>query len=144
MSALRIIVRMTETDWRRVDHFSPKENWGDPNEMDQRIVFELDALRGFVGRPIVIHCGYEERTTGGYHPMGLAVDCHIVGLNLLDQFLVASRFGFKGIGAYPWWNNPGLHLDMRINAKHRATWGSVGPKQYVQLDADFIKKITRV
>jgi uncharacterized protein YcbK (DUF882 family) len=135
---------MQPSDWDHINHFDPSENWGDPSMMDSFLVHELDRLRAYIGRKIVIHCGYEARDGKGYHPKGLAVDCHASGLHPMEFYIAASRFkGFGGIGIYPWWNRPGLHLDCRQrllgSTTPRALWGSIGPKQYVPFDTDFLK-----
>jgi uncharacterized protein YcbK (DUF882 family) len=133
---------MTPEQWQQLNHFKPGENWGDPARMDPGLMLELDRLRTYIGHPIIIHCGFETRNGKGYHPEGLAVDCHVEILSPLDFFLAAVRFNFSGFGIYPWWDKPGLHLDKRpTGGKYRALWGSTGPRQYVELNARFIRSI---
>jgi uncharacterized protein YcbK (DUF882 family) len=126
--------------WRGIRYFEPSEKWGDPNRMDYNLLAELDRLRHYIGKRIVIHCGYEPRDGAGYHPKGMAVDCHAEGLRLLEFYIAASRFNFGGIGLYPWWHHPGLHLDTRPEAvaNGRALWGSIADKVYVPFDANFL------
>lgn len=131
--------KMTEAMWRRIGNFSPEEKWGDPYQMDSRLIFELETFRNFVGRQVIIHCGYEKRAWGGQHPLGTAADLHVVNMPLLEQFIAACRFNFIGIGIYPLWNSPGLHLDMRINVPHRQLWGCVGKKAYTPINEKFIR-----
>uniref|UniRef100_A0A6M3LIC7 Peptidase n=1 Tax=viral metagenome TaxID=1070528 RepID=A0A6M3LIC7_9ZZZZ len=135
---------MTPALWKRIDYFSPDDqidNFGDPYRMDVNLIFGLDALRKYTGRAIVIHCGYEKRPTG-FHPHGMAVDCHIVGLHPFDQFIAASRFEvFNGIGIYPKWHSPGLHLDTRPyegRYEPEARWGCKGSGIYVPIDWNFV------
>lgn len=139
---------MQPSEWDHIKHFDPSENWGDPSRMDGYLVHELDRLRTYIGRKIVIHCGYEPRDGKGYHPKGLAVDCHAVGLHPMEFFIAASRFkGFGGIGIYLWWNQPGLHLDSRQRVRGsgpRALWGSIGPQQYVPFDTAFLKRAVEI
>jgi len=139
---------MTPALWRQINHFTSDEAWGDPMQMDRRLIFELDDFRDYLGRkhPIIVHCGYEIRPGrfGGQHPIGTAVDIHIKQMSLLDQFIKALRFGFVGIGVYPIWNNPGLHLDMRINVPHRQLWGCVGPRKYVPINRGFLCNIMKM
>jgi uncharacterized protein YcbK (DUF882 family) len=127
--------------WQKLAYFSSDENWGDPAKMVPELVFILDRLRGYLGVPIIVHCGYEPRDGKGYHPRGMAVDCHAVGLNVIQFFIGAMRFGFNGLGVYPWWNNPGLHLDVRPLPADgpRAIWGSLAKKMYVPFDLDFLQ-----
>jgi len=129
---------MGAVGWHRVKpHFSPSENWGDPDKIDARIVFTLFDIREFTGRKIIVHCGYEQRKNPSWHSHYLAVDFHIDGMHVADQFLVCSRFDqFNGIGIYPNWNNPGIHGDSRTNKlKHRpeARWISVEQGVYIPL-----------
>jgi len=106
---------MTKNDWERVKWFSPEENWGDPYRIYKKLIFMLDAMRDFAGVRVIIHCAYETsgHSPNSYHYKGMAVDLHFEGLNLLDQFIIASRWDFGGIGVYPFWKNPGLHVDIR-------------------------------
>lgn len=132
---------MTPIQWKKINNFTPEESWGDPMAMDIELVRELDALRAYTGRRIVIHCGYEAREGKGYHPRGQAADIHIEDLSLMDAFLSASRFKrFRGIGVYPWWNSPGLHVDTRFlnHGEPRALWASTGPLEYRPFDLEFI------
>jgi uncharacterized protein YcbK (DUF882 family) len=143
----RAMAMMTDQEWKSIKYFSPSEKWGDPYKMDFQLVAGLDKLRQYVGRRIVIHCGYEKRATGGYHPMGRAVDLHIEGLHPMEQYIAATRFQcFKGIGVYLWWNNPGLHLDNRLLKafETRAMWGSMEEKKYVKIDRNFIIKAMQI
>jgi len=131
---------MTADDWKYIIHFTVGEKWGDPEKMDPELIGCLDDLRAFCGNPIEIHCGWEERDTG-YHPSGKAVDLHIEGISLFDAFMISQRFPvFTGIGVYPWWHNPGLHLDTRPKLKNqpRSVWGSTGPKKYVGITQQFL------
>jgi hypothetical protein len=132
---------MNPKQWQQIKYFTPAENWGDPARMDSALILELDRLRHFLGHPIIIHCGYEVRDGRGFHPQGLAVDCHCPFYEPLEFFFAAVRFNFTGFGIYPWWNNPGLHLDKRPTgpAAYRALWGSTGPKRYVDFDGRFIR-----
>lgn len=137
---------MTPKQWDLVKNFDPAEKWGEPSLMDCNLIFELDRLRKYIGREIVVHCGYEARNGKGYHPLGKAVDCHAIGLHPMEFYIAASRFSFGGIGVYLWWTDPGLHLDSRRirGPDFRAIWGSTGPKKYVPFDLDFLKKAAKL
>jgi uncharacterized protein YcbK (DUF882 family) len=107
---------MTEALWSQVKYFTKNEAWGDWTKLDRDLIFAIDKLRGLVQKPVKIHCAYAQdgHTTNSYHYLGLAVDLNIEGLPVMDQFIAAERFNiFNGIGVYPMWNNPGLHLDLR-------------------------------
>lgn len=144
--------KMQREDWWGVKGFTADEAWGDPYKMDKILVYRLSALRKFIRdrlnkeARIIVHCGYEERERGGYHPRGMAVDCHCTNISLVDFYLAAERFQFGGIGVYPNWNNPGLHLDVRVieqdEPAHR--WGCnkakpSGLAEYCSLDSKYLR-----
>ena len=106
---------MTKNEWNQIEHFDPKEKWGDSEKMSFELLKRLDALREFCGHRIIIHCGYavNGHTKDSQHYLGRAADFHIAGVSLVNQYLLAERFNFGGIGVYPEWNNPGLHCDVR-------------------------------
>ena len=134
---------MIKTDWTKVKHFSPEEDWGDPDKMNPLLIYSLDALRKFSGRIIVVNNGYREGDDGE-HGKGNAADVVIMGLSLLDQFLLAEKTRlFTGIGIYPFWNRPGLHLDVRELQpnEHGARWGRNAAEIYVPLNGKFIRSL---
>jgi len=138
-------VNMTPEEWEEIDYFTEYEKWGDPNKMKLSIVRAVDDLRAYVRKKVRVHCGWEDRKTG-YHPMGIAVDCHIEGMHIIDQFIAASRFdAFNGIGVYLNWNSPGLHLDTRGNKlPQEARWGCIKTGQYVPLDKAFFELAIKI
>ena len=139
------MAKMTPHLWTTITHFDPEENWGNPDEMNVLVVRDLDRLREYVGLPIHVHCGFERRITGGYHYYGMAVDFDIEGLSLIDQYFAAARFdGFNGIGLYPYWKTPGLHVDCR--GRHQqffvdARWISTSKGVYIPLDEKGLRRI---
>lgn len=138
---------MQEEDWNSIEYFSKNEKWGDWTIIDKRVIYKLDAMRKYAGKPFVVHCAYEKdgHTTTSQHYVGKAVDGHFVDIPLIEQYLVAERFGWHGIGVYPDWNNQGLHLDMRdIVNSTGARWGQKkidGVNTYCEMDSDFIRYI---
>ena len=103
-------------DWGIIKHFKKKEFGEGVENLDSNLIWLLDEFRKAVGYPIKIHCAWATNghSPNSYHYKGQAIDCHIEELSLQDQFMYALRFGaWKGIGIYPLWNNPGLHLDIR-------------------------------
>lgn len=123
--------------WEDTD-FTPEE-FGSLT-MNPILIQTLQALRNYTGRPIHIHSGYR-REGGGFHPRGMAADIHIEGLGLVDQYLAAERFAeFGGIGVYPYWNNPGIHVDVRVGevGLPAARWGSTSRGVYVRLGERFL------
>lgn len=136
---------MNKEQWRTIQYFNPNEAWGDPARMDYELLLLLDSLREYIGKPIYIHCGYETEghSENSYHYKGKAVDCHITGISLTDFYIAATRFHFGGIGVYPIWNNPGLHLDTRPwgQGMPRSFWGAVRPKEYVALNENYFSSV---
>lgn len=101
-------------DWSRVRHFAKREWRTDPNKVDPQLVYLVEQFRVYVNRPVRIHVAYETKghTEGSDHYTGKAVDLHVEGLDLLNQWIAAERFPFMGIGLYPFWKDQGLHLDV--------------------------------
>lgn len=125
----------------RPDEFGP--GWG---RLDLELLQALDELRELVDAPIVIHADgiVSPRTQlDSQHPLGRAVDCHAVGLPLLDFWLAAERLpAFRGIGLYPYWTHPGLHLDTRRD-RRRARWWRDREGRYRALDASALRALMK-
>lgn len=145
--------------WKGIRHFRPEEFGPNPevgNRINPHLVSRLEALREFVGKPIIIHEAFvpdssRNHAPGSQHYLGNAADLHIEGLSLIEMYLVAERFNFTGVGLYgpDVWRNPGLHLDVRPLAEGQpgARWGCKmveGKRVYVPLDENFIKHILEV
>lgn len=135
-------------DWSKIRWFSPEENWGDIFKIHPQLVELLDRMREYAGRPIIIHEAYATsgHSPNSYHYLGMAADCHIKGLNVIDQYLIAERFPWGGIGVYgrDVWNRPGLHVDVRPG---HARWGCMkveGKRKYVPLNAEFIEHLVKL
>jgi len=124
--------------WNILDHFSPREAWGDPAKMNKDLLFLLDKTRGMLphGCRIKIHCGFggNGHSKKSQHYLGNAADFHVIGIPFLEsESLIMTYLHVKGliekvgVGIYPDWHSPGFHLDVRGD---RASWGRVG-KEYV-------------
>ena len=132
---------MTYEMWKDIPNFSPKE-FG-TIQMARKLIYTLQDMRDYTGRKINIHSGFRLGKTG-YHPLKMAVDLDIEGLHVIDQYLIAERFdAFNGIGVYPNWNSPGIHVDVRPYTKHGidSRWGCFESGKYVRLDYKFFKKV---
>ena len=92
------------------DHFTLKELTCP--DMDKQLLCKLLKLRTLVNKRIFIHSGFRQNDPG-MHGKKKAFDIHIEGLSIKDQYLAAEEIGFGGIGVYPHWNRPGLHIDVR-------------------------------
>jgi uncharacterized protein YcbK (DUF882 family) len=126
---------MKKTDWSKVRHFAPSE-FNFPDMLDSRTIAMLDAMRHEEGktRDIIITINsdfdYSGHSSNSMHYQGKAFDLVIKDrrtqhhLPILDQFLIAVRYFWTGIGFYPYWNTPGLHVDTRpmILTGRRALW----------------------
>ena len=111
----------TVRDWDTIKHFRREEWVKDPDKVLWQTVVLLDQMRGDCGHPIIIHVAWDDSGHVGdsshynsARPFASAVDFHIEGMSLLDQWLFTERYPWNGIGVYPFWANPGLHCDLRI------------------------------
>lgn len=107
-------------DWSQVRHFTREEWVKDPDKIAWDTVILMDEMRDAAGVPIVIHVAWDDdgHTEDSSHydkdgGLATAVDFHFVGWSLQKQWLFAERFPWFGIGLYPYWRTPGLHVDLR-------------------------------
>ena len=124
---------MPKSIWEIIEpHFSRKEPWGDSDKMNGLLLLLLFALREEIPWPFVIHYGtLGKHSSDSQHPSGNAVDGHfITDIHFYDQILrVESALdalqvaGRVGLGLYPAWNTPGIHIDVR---GRKARWGWIG------------------
>lgn len=120
---------MDQRQWQHINHFHQGENWGDLDLLKFELVQKLDWMREELGSPVFINCAADltGHSTNSYHYKGMAADIHFSEDVLLgDVFILATRW-FSGIGLYPFWNNPGLHVDIRSlkvdeEAKYWISW----------------------
>lgn len=144
-------------DWTRVRWFRRDEWRDDPDAILPATVYLLDELRDAAGAPIVIHVAADlDRTAhvpgSSHYPTDMApataVDFHIVGMPLLDQWLLAERFPWRGIGVYPFWSHPGLHCDLRpVGREHPslgARWWRDAAGRYRALDQECLDLLLRM
>lgn len=116
------------TNWARVRYLTREEWREDPDRVNPELVYLLDDFRAAVGKPVILHEVWASsgHLPGSSHYTGDAVDCHVAELNLIDQWLAAERFPFVGIGLYPFWVQPGLHLEVRpsgeVPSRGRRWW----------------------
>lgn len=119
--------------WNSIRHFKAAEfgkNW---HLLDFDLVVLIDRMRELVGCPIHINCAWADdgHSKKSQHYLGRAIDCFIGGISLLDAFQAAEEIGFKGIGVYPHWRNPGLHLDIREGKQIRWVQNADGEYEYL-------------
>lgn len=110
---------MESTDWDLIEssgHFKRAEFKDDPYKIEKDLVNKIRNMRIEAGKPFHIHCAWADGTghaPNSRHYMGEAVDLDIVGMTLINQVKLAYKHGFTGIGAYPGWSTPGIHVDVR-------------------------------
>lgn len=133
------MIIMTYDDWKDIKNFSPKEFGA--TGMSKLLIYTLQDMRNYTGKRINIHSGFRKGRTG-YHPLKMAADLHIENMHVVDQLLVAMKFdAFNGIGGYLWWNNPGIHVDVRPKKKTNedARWLSVEKGRYLPMTTENLK-----
>lgn len=134
--------------WEKLEHFSYKEAWGDPDRMDHNFLCLLDLYRECVGTPFRVTCGYalDGHSPNSWHYKGRAVDgrfldSHGHALCLGDQIALAMRSPFTGIGIYTHSaNGPFLHFDNRPLEGERKVWVCTKPGVYQPLSQHFFKE----
>jgi len=107
----------------RIDQFNNFE------KMELVIIDMLEHMLKFcssMGLQHKINSDYRDDDTG-QHGKGKAVDFvlykKVLGdFHWLYQFHIALRFDFTGIGVYPCWNTPGIHVDSRDIKFPKALW----------------------
>jgi len=122
---------------------------GNITHVKPQLVGAVNKLDGLVKGAIMVHCLWEERTTGGYHPMGLAIDFHIEHSHPLDQYFFVERTGlFVGLGIYgiDMWRHPGLHADLREDRSARWAFksGEGGKRKEVALDKGYVSYLLNI
>jgi hypothetical protein len=142
---------MTAADWRQIKHFTPKEKWGNPYRMRKELIVLMDNLRTSFHSPITIWCGFDPPSVGGHTTLTRhyvfdperskagapffyadATDFSVAEydykdtVDLLLDFLKGFGVSEKvGLGIYPGYANPSIHLDFR---GEKARWGWNGTR----------------
>lgn len=132
----------------RVMFFRPSE-FDYPNQMNRVVLNLLDYMRGKEGehQNIIITINSDFRPGDPKaHGMGLAVDIVIRDaetkqpLPVLEQFFMALCYNWRGVGMYPFWKEPGIHVDMRNYEEHnnrKALWWKDAEGKY-RIMKDFV------
>jgi len=136
-------------EWSKVRNFHQSEWQTDPLRVSPQLVYLVDECTTAIKNrfPLayaVIHVAYETsgHAVDSQHYLGLAVDLHFANISLLDQFLMVERFPFTGVGLYPFWTNPGVHLDIREVAENGgARWWRGAGGEYKEMNAELFKMI---
>jgi len=109
--------KMTNLDWQHIKYMHYKtENWGDPYKVSKQLVFNVESMRKFSERPVILTCaaysksGHSDKSQ---HGKGNAADLRIKRATLLEMYIIAERHNFSGIGLYPNNGRPFIHVDVR-------------------------------
>lgn len=132
--------------WDNLKHFKRTEAWGNPDKMDPNFLILLDYFREVVGVPFIITSGWASsgHAENSFHYKGRAVDGRFVdkegkALSLSDQFVLAMRSPFTGIGIYTWSaRGTFLHFDNRSVLGERKIWTCEEKGRYANLNGDFL------
>jgi len=135
--------------WQKLRYFKKeKENWGDPDLIDQDLLVYLDEFRHYLKTPVYVISGTRGlHSVNSLHYKGWALDIVIPNYDKspLDLIFSALRFPFNGVGYYPgWWFKHkmnvvgGLHIDIR-RTDHKALW-LCSNKVYTSMSAKNLKK----
>lgn len=96
---------------------------------------KLQLFRDNIRRPVHIISGYRcsvhNRQVGGaplsLHVQGIAFDINVPGATFADLVWLAKKLGYGGIGIYPDYNPPFVHIDTR---KNETCWVKYAKKNY--------------
>jgi len=117
---------MHEIDIKQLKNFSPNERdifgreiFRDAFIISSDLMMMTDdmvtfAKQQYPGAYCLVHdINLGKHSRGSCHYDGKAIDLHLEGMMLGHMARIAMRYFFGGIGLYPDWNTPGLHLDIR-------------------------------
>jgi len=140
-----------DTDWSKVPNFTQDE-FDYPNEIVADVLYMLQTMRtnenrrsvqrGGHGIIITINSDYRLGDPG-QHGKGRALDVVIRDartrepLPITMQFWMAQFYLWTGIGMYPYWKEPGLHLDLKPVSpiySRRRTWCRQEDGKYIAVE----------
>lgn len=141
------MAKTVEQKFRKIRHFKPHE-FDAPERLDDDSLILLDEMRHEEAktRDIFIVVNADFALTGhsanSRHAFGDAYDLSIKDgktrkpLPVMDQFRIASNYTWGGIGIYPFWNSPGIHVDRRPWSvfRRRATWYRNAAGEYLSIN----------
>lgn len=106
-------MKVKPSQWEEFRWFSPDE-FAEPDRMDYWLIKLLDNMREHAGKRFTVHFSTDgEHAAGSEHYEGRAVDGHFEGMDVIEMYLLAEQFNPPGLGYYPHWNSPGIHIDTR-------------------------------
>ena len=120
-----------------VGKYFRRSEFNHPDKIDNLSLLTLYRMRRMEGdrRKIIITVNEDYAETGhsakSYHKnSGVCRAFDIVirdsetreALPVIDQFLIAVRYDWNGVGFYPHWETPGLHVDTRPYTRRSLWW----------------------
>ena len=113
-------------DWQNIRYFRPEE-FADPDYpgsgelIQDKVVALLEWLRRNTGWPVIVHAAVDvdgvHHSRNSFHNQAQgckAVDFHFkTDADFRHQAQKVIVSGFRGIGIYQDWRNPGFHCDTR-------------------------------
>jgi len=137
---------MKPEEWNEIKHFKPDE-FDYPDFIDFNSLSMLDSMREKEKKIIIINSdfAFTGHSDNSMHYKGKAFDIVIKDKNtkeplpIIEQFLIAIRYFWTGIGFYPFWKVPGLHVDTRplTLLDRRATWWKDKEGEYRPIEEYF-------
>ena len=130
---LPLMGKMNKTDKKHLKNHFPFVQLDQVNEVDKMNEDTLNMVNTMCQYAVKlyswkhqINSSYREGDTG-QHGDGRAIDMvfykKIPGdIDIMRQFIFALRFNWGGVGFYPYWNTPGIHVDMRPFDYYRKLW----------------------
>ena len=133
------------SDWAKRWAFVRLDQFTEIEKMTVDMMDELNNLCKYAsaihGWGHYINSSYRIQGTG-QHTKGRAVDLvlyrsRLGDIDVLSQFIFALRFRFNGVGFYPYWSTPGIHIDTRQDTDFRALWFQDKDKKYKDVNEYF-------
>lgn len=146
--------RISRDVWSEIRYFT-REEFNHPDKLEVCALIQLDSMRHEEGlrRDIIITINEDFALTGhsekSRHKFGDAFDLVIrlrktrKSLPVVIQFQIALRYNWTGIGFYPFWTDPGLHVDTRPMTRfmRRALWWRDEAGKYHNIESYFRRLI---
>jgi len=167
------VLKMIESDWKKIKHFTKSEvaaacQRGLWQNIDAGSLYALDAFAGYAPEgtrllPSVIFSPYKSgprqiptatwntpdtktHEPNSLHYAGRAFDLMFPSCSLHTAWVTALRFTvWGGVGLYPFWSTPGLHLDTRdaVGGQRVLWWvDKAGTYRYLRTEADIASMFT--
>lgn len=115
--------------WRKADGYFHPSEFDYPHKLDEDTLLLLLTMRKNENITITINCDYRDGDSGYHGKDDICRALDIVmkrggkPLPVLEQFTIACRYDWGGIGFYLDWNTKGIHVDTRPKENgRRSLW----------------------